>query len=83
MQLVQAGKIGLDDSEALYKLCPELGEVKLLETGETPKNKITLRMLMSHTAGGFLESFILPARTLTLVRFRVSQQGQLQLALDS
>ena len=58
MQLVEQGVLKLDDSDSLYKLCPELKEVKVLEGDlesgfklvEKEKD-ITLRMLLSHTAG--------------------------------
>ena len=57
MQLVEQGKLTLDEPAA--KILPELAEVKLL-TGwdaagkpllRTPKTQITLRQLLTHTAG--------------------------------
>ncbi|KAI9715208.1 MAG: hypothetical protein M1828_001034 [Chrysothrix sp. TS-e1954] len=54
MQLVEQGKLELDSHEHLYKLCPELKEKKVLKedgTLEDRKGEITLRMLLSHTAG--------------------------------
>ena len=59
MQLVEQGKLGLDDAELAEKLCPELKAVKILKgfdgdgkpVLEEKKNSITLRMLLSHTAG--------------------------------
>ncbi|KAM5443911.1 hypothetical protein MferCBS31731_001157 [Microsporum ferrugineum] len=54
MQLVERGKLSLDDVEAVERLCPELKEVKVLQDDGTfvPKKRgITLRMLLSHTAG--------------------------------
>lgn len=48
MQLVDQGLIKLD--EPADKFLPELGQVKLID-GSSPKNKITLRHLLSHTAG--------------------------------
>ncbi|KZV83211.1 beta-lactamase/transpeptidase-like protein [Exidia glandulosa HHB12029] len=53
MQLVQRGKLTLD--EPIEKVLPEIADIKLLaEDGVTltkPKNKITLRMLLTHTSG--------------------------------
>lgn len=54
MQLVEQGKISLEDSNALYKVLPELKDKKVLQEDGTlvPKKKeITLRMLLDHTAG--------------------------------
>ncbi|SPO06462.1 probable related beta-lactamase [Cephalotrichum gorgonifer] len=54
MQLVEKGILKLDDGEHLESLCPELKTLTVLRTDgtEEPKNKaITLRMLLSHTAG--------------------------------
>jgi CubicO group peptidase (beta-lactamase class C family) len=59
MQLVEQGKISLDDSAAVEKICPELAKMQVLkEVGkdgkpvmEAKKNGITLRMLLTHTAG--------------------------------
>lgn len=54
MQLVEQGKIGLDDAEALYQLVPELREKKVLQDDGTLVSKmreITLRTLLDHTAG--------------------------------
>ncbi|KAI9814041.1 MAG: hypothetical protein M1827_003505 [Pycnora praestabilis] len=57
MQLVEQGKLALDDVDMVERLAPELKEVKVLQErdgkGElVPKKKgITLRMLLSHTAG--------------------------------
>ncbi|VVT56168.1 uncharacterized protein SAPINGB_P004874 [Magnusiomyces paraingens] len=57
---VEEGKIFLDDSKQIEKLCPELRSIPILEsidkeTGKivlVPKTKkITLRMLLTHTAG--------------------------------
>ncbi|KAH7120250.1 beta-lactamase/transpeptidase-like protein [Dactylonectria estremocensis] len=54
MQLVEQGVLGLDDGAQLDKLCPELKELKVLRpngTLEAQNKKITLRMLLTHTAG--------------------------------
>lgn len=54
MQLVEQGKLSLDDHQALYKILPELEKVQVLqEDGKLVKKEkeITLRMLLSHTAG--------------------------------
>ncbi|KAL3441566.1 beta-lactamase/transpeptidase-like protein [Aspergillus insuetus] len=62
MQLVEQGKLGLDDNEIVEKLCPELADVKVLQNGGSlvDKNRpITLRMLLTHTAG-FGYSFLEP-----------------------
>lgn len=57
MQLVEQGKLSLDDADLVEKLCPELKSVKILkgfdENGKPvlvkKKTGITLRMLLSHT----------------------------------
>lgn len=52
MQLVEKGKLALDDAELTEKLCPELKEVQVLQKDGklVPKKRgITLRMLLSHT----------------------------------
>ena len=54
LQLVEQGKIALDDAEAIKKLLPELGEKKVYAdgvNGADQQNSVTLRMLLSHTAG--------------------------------
>ncbi|KAI9836091.1 MAG: hypothetical protein M1819_001705 [Sarea resinae] len=54
MQLVEQGKLSLDDAEQVETLAPELKTVKVLQEDGTlteKKKKITLRMLLSHTAG--------------------------------
>jgi CubicO group peptidase (beta-lactamase class C family) len=48
MVLVDEGKLDLDAPAAQW--LPELGKMKLA-SGESPKTPITLRMLLSHTAG--------------------------------
>lgn len=57
MQLVEQGKLRLDDADQAEKLCPELAAVKIIkgyDENDKPilvekKNRITLRMLLSHT----------------------------------
>ena len=51
MQLVEAGKVKLDEPAATY--LPELGTVQVLEGGglRAPKTPITVRQLMTHTSG--------------------------------
>lgn len=52
MQLVEQGKLVLDDSEFVEKHCPELKVVKVLQDDGTlvdKKRGITLRMLLTHT----------------------------------
>lgn len=54
MQLVERGVLALDDGDQLEGLCPELRDVKVLKKDgslEEKKRKITLRMLLTHTAG--------------------------------
>lgn len=54
MQLVEQGKLKLDDGEHVENLCPELKKLKVLKPDgslEEKKNVITLRMLLTHTAG--------------------------------
>ncbi|KAJ9203969.1 hypothetical protein DTO166G4_2689 [Paecilomyces variotii] len=54
MQLVEQGLLSLDDSNQVETLCPELKDLKVLQDDGTlvPKKRgITLRMLLSHTAG--------------------------------
>lgn len=60
MQLVERGELSLDDHEQLYKLCPELKEVKVLEGSDKlveRKGEITLRKLLTHTSGFAYEFF--------------------------
>lgn len=54
MQLVEQGTLNLDDGEQTEKLCPEFKTLKVLRedgTLEEKKKAITLRMLLTHTAG--------------------------------
>ena len=51
MQLVEAGKVKLDEPAATY--LPELAAVQVLDGGvlRTPKTPMTVRQLLTHTAG--------------------------------
>ena len=52
MQLVEQGKLGLDDADHVEELCPELKGIGVIENdGSLVNNKrrITLRMLLTHT----------------------------------
>lgn len=52
MQLVEQGKLALDDPDLVEKHCPELKAVKVLQDDWTlveKKRGITLRMLLTHT----------------------------------
>lgn len=56
MQLVEQGKLALDDVELVEKLAPELKDVKVMERSQDgklslveKKRGITLRMLLTHT----------------------------------
>jgi CubicO group peptidase (beta-lactamase class C family) len=54
MQLVEQGILKLDDGEQTEGLCPELKSLEVLRpdgTLEKKKHAITLRMLLTHTAG--------------------------------
>lgn len=54
MQLVEKGVLKLDDGDQLESLLPELKDIKVLRqdgTLEDKKTQITLRMLLTHTAG--------------------------------
>lgn len=56
MQLVEQGRLRLDDAEQVEDLSPELRDIKVLERDQEgqyslvdKKSKITLRMLLNHT----------------------------------
>ena len=51
LQLVEAGRIRLDEPAASY--APELGAIKVLDNGtlRPPKTPVTVRHLLTHTAG--------------------------------
>ncbi|TKA72630.1 hypothetical protein B0A55_05973 [Friedmanniomyces simplex] len=54
MQLVEQGKLSLDDPAQVEGLCPELKDVKVLQPDGSlvaKKRGISLRMLLTHTAG--------------------------------
>lgn len=54
LQLVEQGKIGLDDAEAIKKYAPEISKKKVYADGVNgvdQENQVTLRMLLAHTAG--------------------------------
>jgi len=60
MQAVEQGLLKLDDHKQVYDLCPELEKVKVLKDDGTLVEKerdITLRMLLTHTAGFGYEFF--------------------------
>jgi CubicO group peptidase (beta-lactamase class C family) len=71
LQLVEQGKIQLDDADFVKKICPEIKEKKVYADGVTPADQekdVTVRMLLSHTAG-FAYSFLDP---------RVPQTGTIE-----
>src|SRR5581483_2637784 len=51
MQLVEAGKIKLDEPAGTY--APELAKVQVLDNGKLrpPKSSVTIRQLLTHTSG--------------------------------
>lgn len=60
LQAVEKGILKLDDHKQVYELCPELAKVQVLQDDGSlvdKKNDITLRMLLTHTAGFGYEFF--------------------------
>lgn len=59
LQLIDEGILSLDDPDVVEKYCPELAKIPILESIQEDgkeitrekKNRITLRMLLAHTAG--------------------------------
>ncbi|PNP48499.1 hypothetical protein TGAMA5MH_00393 [Trichoderma gamsii] len=54
MQLVESSILHLDDADQLEGLCPELVDLKVVQEDgslEPARSRITLRMLLTHTAG--------------------------------
>ena len=57
LQLVELGKVSLDNPKDIETILPEIANAKIIsgEKGNfrycTPKNKVTLRMLLDHSAG--------------------------------
>ncbi|KAL7908479.1 beta-lactamase/transpeptidase-like protein [Trichoderma velutinum] len=54
MQLVEASILRLDDADQLEYLCPELVDLNVVQEDgslEPARSRITLRMLLTHTAG--------------------------------
>lgn len=57
LQLVEQGKLALDDADQVEEICPELKAVRILEKIDESgngyfvdkKNRITLRRLLTHT----------------------------------
>lgn len=61
MQAVEQGKLDLDDPQQVYKACPELKDVKVLQDDGSladKKGDITLRQLLSHTSGFGYELYV-------------------------
>jgi CubicO group peptidase (beta-lactamase class C family) len=66
MQLVEHNKLSLDDPKLVYTICPELERMKVLDdNGKLVERKedITLRMLLTHTAGFGHSFFVEKMRT--------------------
>ncbi|KAJ4373960.1 hypothetical protein N0V83_002699 [Neocucurbitaria cava] len=62
LQLVEQGKIPLDDTEFVKKVTPEIKEKKVYAdgvNGADQENDVTVRMMLAHTAG-FAYAFIDP-----------------------
>lgn len=78
MQLVEKGRLDLDDGDQVERYLPELGRVKVLE--ETPSGdlrlvekarNITLRMLLTHTG---IELPICPSYILFIISYVACSQ---------
>jgi CubicO group peptidase (beta-lactamase class C family) len=66
MQLVEQNKLSLDDPKLIYAICPELERAQVLDdSGELVERQgdITLRMLLTHTAGFGYPFFVEKLRT--------------------
>lgn len=62
LQLVEQGNIALDDADFVKKVAPEIAEKKVYAdsvNGVDQENDVTVRMLLSHTAG-FAYAFMDP-----------------------
>ena len=62
LQLVEQGNIPLDDADFVKKLAPEIGAKKVYADGVNgvdQQSSVTMRMLLSHTAG-FAYTFLDP-----------------------
>lgn len=71
LQLVEQGRVPLDDADFVKKVTPEIQGKKVYADGVTPADQqkdVTVRMLLSHTAG-FAYGFIDP---------RVPQDGSIE-----
>ncbi|CAO2657568.1 Nn.00g036940.m01.CDS01 [Neocucurbitaria sp. VM-36] len=67
LQLVEQGKIPLDDTDFVKKVTPEIKEKKVYAdgiNGADQEKDVTVRMLLAHTAG-FAYSFIDPRTTVS------------------
>jgi hypothetical protein len=86
MQLVEQGKFDLDDPECVKKYAPEIGKKKVYPDGVTPVDQerpVTLRMLLSHTAG-FAYAFLDPRPTIHTRPLGISEfSGEVQEYIDS
>ncbi|KAF7590861.1 hypothetical protein BBP40_002275 [Aspergillus hancockii] len=54
MQLVEQGKLSLDDAGQTHRICPEFNNLRVLQQDGTlveKKRGVTLRMLLTHTSG--------------------------------
>ncbi|KAH8928319.1 beta-lactamase/transpeptidase-like protein [Atractiella rhizophila] len=51
MQLVERNIVNLDDAEIINRILPEVANAKMVDGSERKGEEITLRMLLTHTAG--------------------------------